>query len=206
MDWQNSVAGVVGVALLGNGVIWALAWLLASSYLGKKMENVATKQDVGAITRAVEEVKNEFQSARDAQTHLYELALKSVDFEHQLRLAALGRQLEVHQAAYAQWWNLRGKMHGSPEDAQNAAFACQKFWVENHLYLTPDARQAFRDAFIAVATLVQLRSEPKDQEGLREWKECSAAVLKVGDVITTAMKLPPLQIELPGRGTSAQGA
>jgi hypothetical protein len=95
---------------------------------------------------------------------LNELALKSVDYEHQLRLAALERRLGVHQEAYTLWWDLQRKMFGA--EAWDGAFACQEWWIKNNLYLnlTPDVRQAFRDAFVAVSTMVELRGEPRDDE------------------------------------------
>jgi hypothetical protein len=184
MDWQTFVANVGG-AIFGSATVGMVAWFVASSYFR-------------------EYLKAEFQRTRDVQQYLNELALKSVDYEHQLRLASLDRRLEFHQAAYVCWWDLRNRMHGPVEDAWKAVTACQQFWVDHHLYLTPEARQAFRDAFVAAATLVQLRSEPKDADGLRESRENRAIVEKAGDVITQAMALPPLQSELPARGPSQE--
>jgi hypothetical protein len=124
---------------------------------------------------------------------LNELALKSVDYEHQLRLAALERRLGVHQGAYTLWWDLQRKMFGA--EALDAAFACQEWWIKNNLYLTPDVRQAFRDAFVAVSTIVQLRGEPRDDEGLRERRASIEIVRKLGDMITKAVALPPIPLE-----------
>jgi hypothetical protein len=148
-----------------------------ASYFGEKAKNLATKQDIGEITRAVEQVKAEFQTARDAQNHLYELALKSVDFTHQLRLAALDRRLAVHQEAFTLWWELQGIVHATDKTAAwNAAVACQNFWVKNHLYLTPEARQALYDAFVGARNLLHLRDLPRNAEGRQLFHESAQAV------------------------------
>jgi hypothetical protein len=203
IDWLAFLANGIGAAL-GTGIVGALGWLLMSSYFGEKAKNLATKQDIAAITREVEQVKAEFQQARDAQQHGNELALKSVDFEHQLRLAALERKLDAHQGAFTHWWELQGKVHGNRDEAWSAVRACQDFWVRHNVFLTPEARQAFYDAYFAAQNLIHLRDEPKDAESLRLLREWSATVAKAGNVIAQAVALPPFQLERLGSVTATE--
>ena len=72
LDWQTLLTDfaltTVG-AIIGSGIVGTIGWLWGSSYLQEKAKNLATKQDVAAITREVQQVKAEFQRARDAQRH-----------------------------------------------------------------------------------------------------------------------------------------
>jgi hypothetical protein len=94
MEWLPFVQQIIASAV-GTGVVGTLA----VSYSGEKLRDA-------------------YQRVRDAEQHQNELALKSVDYEHQLRLAALERKLDVHQGAYARWWKLQSKMY--PRDADAA--------------------------------------------------------------------------------------
>ena len=69
------------------------------SYLSKKGENLATKEDIAEITREVERVKSE-------HTERLEGIAEHLRYRNQLRLAALDRRLQAHQEAYALWQNL----------------------------------------------------------------------------------------------------
>jgi hypothetical protein len=191
MDYLQFLLDVVGGAL-GAGIGGALGWMLVSSYFGEKAKNLATKQDIGAITFEVEQVKTRFQEALEAQRHLNELALKSLDYEHQLRLAALDRRLDVHQGAYARWWNLRSRMDAA--DAHDVAVECQGWWAENNLFLAPAARKAFQDAYLAVSFMAQLKGI-RTPEGVQDWRAQRETVMSAGNVIAEAVALPPLQVK-----------
>ena len=198
MDWPSLFPDAIGAAL-GTGVVGVLGWLFASSYFGEKAKNLATKQDIAAITREVEQVKDEFQQAHEAQRHVNDLALKSVDYEHQLRLAALERKLDVHQEAYALWSKLLGSMHG--DEAWNVGIECQRWWTEHNLFLAPAAREAFRDAYIAVTHMVQLKGV-QEPESVQEWRRHMAVVRSAGNIIAAAVALPPIQLEYSETGGS----
>jgi hypothetical protein len=190
MEWLPSVQQVIA-AVFGTGIVGALGWPLVSAFFGEKAKNLATKQDIAAITREVEKVKDEFQRARDAQQHLNELALKSVDYEHQLRLAALDRQLDAHQDAYARWWNLKNKMDGA--EAHDTAVECQQWWVEHNLFLSAPARKAFLDAYLAVGFMAQLKGL-QDARHLQDWREHRMKVMQAGTIIAEAVALPSITV------------
>jgi hypothetical protein len=201
MDGLAFLANGISAAL-GTGIVGALGWLLMSSYLGEKAKNLATKQDIATITREVEQVKAEFQQARDALQHGNELALKSLDYEHQLRLAALERRLDVHQAAYARWWNLHSRMDSA--FAHDVAVECQSWWAENNLFLAPAARKAFQDAYLAVSFMAQLK-DLQDAQSVQDWREHRATVMQAGNVIAEAVALPPLQVKDIEKPAEADG-
>lgn len=70
--------------IVGFGVAWVLRPYL-SAYVAKKGENLATKEDIGGITKAIEEVK--LQYARQAEEIRAEL--NSMSHERHTRFASL---------------------------------------------------------------------------------------------------------------------
>jgi hypothetical protein len=65
------------------------------SYLSEKAKNLATKEDVRAITVEIEAVKHGYTSLIETQRAT-----------QQLRLAAIDKRLEIHQEAFAKWRDL----------------------------------------------------------------------------------------------------
>src|SRR5713101_4752821 len=104
------VSGAAGVAVAGF-VLKGILQQYVPSYLAEKGKNLATKEDIGAITRAVEGVKDEFARQQQEITHQNRLALQAQEQHHRLSVAALDDRLRVHQEAYRLWWDLRSKVH-----------------------------------------------------------------------------------------------
>jgi len=123
-------------------------------------KNLATKEDIEEITKKVEGVKAAFEAERQARENQGRLFLQAQDFKHQMRLAALERRLQAHQEAYALWRRLLGNLH-SPEALEVAA-ECDEWWNNNNLYLSRNARVAFREAYMAVPEYKSLRQEQPD--------------------------------------------
>jgi hypothetical protein len=120
--------------LLGANIVLSLSMLFLKSYTGKKGENVATKEDIGEITAIVKRIETD---------HAAEIEwLKS---HHQLRLAAVDKRLEAHQAAFRLWRELVSTLE--TDKAAESVLACDKWWSENCLYLEPTAREAFSNAY-----------------------------------------------------------
>ncbi len=65
MDILNNV--------VSSGIIGGLVYFLLKVYVGKKLENVATEEDIGGITKAVESIKTDFQ--KDIEKLKQELAV-----------------------------------------------------------------------------------------------------------------------------------
>jgi hypothetical protein len=156
------VAGVVGGAVSYLG-----------AYLGTKGQNLATKEDVGEITKKVEEIRT-----------VYAERLEDHSQANRLRLAALDRRLEAHQTAYAKWWKLFHSVHGN--EAGKNVEECQNWLVQNSLYLTVEVREAFRDAYHAAhihSGLLRARgaeSELRDRvyENWEKIERCGELILR----------------------------
>ena len=95
---QLSVVQIIGLLALNTsilagffGVLWGT---IAQPYLSERAKNLATKHDVSAITREVEEVKHQYQKLTEDHKH-----------KNLLRMAAIDERINVHQEAYSIWVN-----------------------------------------------------------------------------------------------------
>ncbi len=123
------------IALLLVIIVGLLAKFL-HSYLSRKGENLATKQDIEELTRKVEEVRLYF--TLQAEEHSQ---------KNRMKLAALDRRLEVHQQAYAHWWHLLHSVY--TDDVGKKVDECRAWWVEHCVYLGSEVRDAFLAALLA---------------------------------------------------------
>ena len=112
----------------------AVAILLSLLVALRLMESSSLIGLLGVITGALIVEFSRHTSARDERTH-------------QLRLAALDRRLQAHQEAFALWRGLLADMH-DPARIGDAVRKCEDWWNNNCLYLSPDARQAFVQAYL----------------------------------------------------------
>ena len=77
--------GALGVGgVFGGGIMWFIVKSFIPDYLAAKGKNLATKEDIGAITREVELVKNEF-------------AVQIKELEHQKALLTEGFKSSLSQ-------------------------------------------------------------------------------------------------------------
>lgn len=170
---SSDLIAVAAVSLLAS---------LLGSYIRRKGENLATKEDIAEITRKQEKVRDEFQNFREQSTQ-----------RHQLRLAALDRRLEKHQEAYTLWWELVRHANKKNESG-NIAMECQTWWVNNCLYLDSQAREHFRLAYNAAfirPTFWEVEPPHRDPTGMEEnWN----IIMKAGEAIETGVELPSIRI------------
>jgi hypothetical protein len=122
-----------------------------SSYVDEKGKNLATKEDIGAITREVEAVK-----------HVYNSLLEELKARNQLRMAALDKRLQAHQEAFTLW---RTMFTSSGAEMEIAAQECRDWWNSNCVYLDGKVRDAFLEA---VNQEYMRRSSPKSLDQLNE--------------------------------------
>ena len=118
------------------GLLVGAALIFLHSYLSKKGENLATKEDIIELTRKVEEVRHDFT-----------LQVEEHSQKNRLKLAALDRRLEILQEAYTLWWQLLHSVHTN--DVGKIVDKCQTWWVEHCVYLGAEVREAFQDAYHA---------------------------------------------------------
>jgi hypothetical protein len=125
---------------LSSGAACLLVMLVAtrllksylSSYVEEKGKNLATKEDVGAITREVERVR-----------HDYSALLEQMKARNQLRMAALDKRLQVHQEAFTNW---RRVYMSEPDQFEAEIKRCRDWWNLNCIYLEPKVRDGYLDA------------------------------------------------------------
>ena len=159
-----------------------------SSYSTQKGKNLATREDIGAITKEVEKVRSEYTERLENLSHQNKLILEQGNRRHQLRLAALDRRIEAHQKAYSLWRELLHTAHDK-SNIGDVVLKCQDWWENNCLYLEADVREAFNKAYIAANSHREFVEMHSDAELVkRNW----AIIKNAGDVIVKAVELPPI--------------
>ncbi|RYH42351.1 MAG: hypothetical protein EON54_17835, partial [Alcaligenaceae bacterium] len=139
----GTLAGFGIGAVVGFAVAFFILRFYLPGYLGEKGKNLATKEDVGEITKRVEEVKNQ-----------YGMLVEQFKAKNQMRMAALDKRLQAHQDAFVLWRKLMANAHS--ETVGQVVMECQTFWEQHCLYLEPAARQALSDAYVHAASHRQL--------------------------------------------------
>jgi len=182
------IAACVGLAVI------VYLQLGLQSYAQEKGKNLATKEDIAAITREVEGVKAEYAQKLLALEHSNELILERTQQRHQLSLAALEQRLQAHQEAFARCYELREICVKKVTEAVavNTHNDSSQWWRRNCLYLSPEASKAFISACNAAGGLLGTRRVPNvDREG-KLWDTLAQA----SEEIAKSVKLPGISISL----------
>lgn len=170
-------AGAFGA---GGVVFVGVAWLFLKSYLpsyfAKKAENLATREDIAAITHEIESVKTQ-----------YAVLIEENKAKHQLRMAALDRRLQAHQEAFALWRELLGGAH--TDTIGKVVLKCQEWWEKNCLYLEPKVRDAFVAAYSAAHSHHAYVKAHADSKIITESWEL---ITEFPNILFEAIQLPPL--------------
>lgn len=118
------LSAIIGGAITGLG-----------AYLAEKGKNRATREDIGAITRQVENAREEFNSR-----------LEDLKAHHQLRLIAAEKRLHAHQDAYTKCIQIYDAVWmGDKDGLVNAVQQLEIWYPKNCVFLSPKSRQAIRD-------------------------------------------------------------
>ena len=176
-EWNYllSHAGAFGIGVLVCGlIVFLFIKSFIPSYLSQKAANLATKEDIAAVTKEVEEVKSQ-----------YAVLLEELKARHQLRLAALDKRLQVHQEAFTLWREF--KTVYTPAIGK-AVEKCQYWWEQNCVYLEPDVRRAFADAFSAPSSHSFYVESPDPQLVMNNWK----IIEDFPNLLFSAVQLPTL--------------
>lgn len=172
----------MSASLAGFGLGGAIAALVSAlllkqylpSYFSEKGKNLATKEDIAAITREVEAVRHEYS------TLVEELRAK-----HQLRMAALDRRLQAHQEAFTYW----RKLVAGPEESDAAVQECQAWWEQNCVYLEPTVRHAFVVAYSNARTRNEFVQMHADSRLIIDaWHK----VMEFQEILFAAVQLPAM--------------
>jgi hypothetical protein len=174
-------------------VMVAIAKWFFGSYLGKKGENLATREDVKELTRLVEDVKSAFAAKFETLAQANRALLQQNEQRHDLSMAALDKRLQVHQEAFARGFDLYFKTF----DEQSAEVADRhlQWWRENCLYLSEDAAEAFMRACVAMGMHRGLVGKIPQEQLEENWK----SIDRVWEKIAQDVKLPKI-------GEMARGA
>lgn len=173
VDGIRTILTYLATFVLGVGSAFFL------TYSTEKAKNKAIREDIGKITKEIENVKQDI-------IHQNNLVLEEVKGRHQLRIAALDRRLQAHQEAFTLWRKLLSKLYS--DTIQDVVIECQDWWNNNCIYLSPEARHAFRIAYQTAFFYKELRKERSTEENKEEWKLIEDA----GEAIVKGAELPPL--------------
>ena len=175
----SGVGTTVVVAFFGV-LIWFFRSYLGS-YLAKKAENLATKQDIQDLTRLQEEVKAEFEQILERQRT-----------EAQLRLAVVERRFQAHQDAHTLWLKLFQKVYVG--EIGEVVMECQEWWEKNSLYLESKTRIAFKLAYHAALNHRDLLKGPRDDDHKKIIEQNWRQIIEAGSMIEDAVNLPSLGV------------
>lgn len=179
MDVLNLVLSFIGAGAGG----------LLAGYSRKKGENLATKQDIGAITETVSKIKDHFDRANAEASHVRQMIVEAFKAKETLRGVAADKRLEALQRAYELWRKL---LHADPKTSE-VLIECEAWWDKNCLYLDGPARSAFSAAMHAWSNRSSyLNSGDRSHDALIAIQESWRSVLAAGNEIAVAADLPAL--------------
>ncbi|MBV8247430.1 MAG: hypothetical protein JO200_03175 [Comamonas sp.] len=177
----------LGMAAWGVPFLWLLFYIgknSLSAYLAEKGKNVATKEDIGAITSEVERARSDFNNR-----------LEGLRAYHQLRMVAAEKRIQAHQEAFTWWHQIMDLLTVTKREEGVVRLDEFKAWFyKSILYLEPASRSASTE-FIKGATLfLQAMSAPQDQDGfqmLALWTKLQ----NTGNEYLISIELPPLNMQ-----------
>jgi hypothetical protein len=173
---------IVHAAIVIAAYLVGLLSRFGKGYVTEKGKNLATKEDVVEITARVEAV---LQQNR--------LLLEGNRQRHDLRMAALDVRLAAHQRAFVYWWDISRFTH-EKDPAKKFEFVqgCQKWWVDNRLYLEPEVAIEF----MAVTHAVLNHQDFLQARDMAMIKSNWERIIGLGNVILKAVELPAIKSDL----------
>lgn len=178
---------------LGGFVVFVVFWSMRSyffSYFSEKAKNLATKEDIAAITTAVEHAKKPYVEG-----------IENLKSHHQLRLAAIDARLKAHQEAFTLWREMLRTIYTG--NVHELVLKCETWWDQNCVYLEPEVRQGFVEAYTAAADHKEMLQARADVEVIKEnWRR----ITRFPDTLFDAVQLPRLtKTETEALGKSSAG-
>jgi len=181
----ETISAVLITTTIGVFVLLIRSFL--PSYMGEKGKNLATKEDIGAITAAVESVKEDYSKRLKELEHQNALVLEQLRMNQQLRLAAVEKRLAAHQEAFTLWRRLMATAY---DDALGSVvLECQDWWNKNCLYLSADARDAFNRSYSLAQNHRTLAQSNRDLDAVKRYSEI---IFAAGEAIVAGVELPSL--------------
>jgi len=172
------------IPLLSGMLAWFL-FLGRRAYASERGKNLATKQDIGEITREVESVRAEFVQKLGAIELGNRLLLEEMQQRHKLSMAAIDKRLATHQEAFARCLKLPELAHDKRDGSTDRRNEMLQWWRDNCLYLEKKAGESFLAAIVATqvhGSLLEARSPALEAN----WSKIKDAA----DVVAAAAQLP----------------
>jgi hypothetical protein len=181
MDFAYAAAIAV-LAFLGG-----LAGGFFRGYMAEKGKNRAAKEDLGKLTKIVEDIRD--TNARGLAKLTAELSAHQT-----MRSAALEKRLEVHQDAYRVAYTMFMDVFEPAATHRRASDEIRKWWMENALYLDDEPRKAFEQAWLGfvrypTVSRAEFRGDPKIAIDSIE------SIRVLPEVIEAAVLLPPISLD-----------
>jgi hypothetical protein len=152
------------------------------TYFREKGKNLATKEDIGAITDTMEKVRS-----------TYTKEIEALKEKQNLNLAVIHKRLEAHQRAYRLWYDLIWLMNEDDEKRVKQAEVCEQWWRDNHFYLDQQSARAFKNAAGTAETYGTFK--PRNKADAKERQKAIREMLKVGKYLREGIGLPYLEDE-----------
>ncbi|MFH2101972.1 MAG: hypothetical protein ABIJ39_01265 [Chloroflexota bacterium] len=126
-------------------------------------------------------------------TGYVQYSISEANRKQQLRLAALDKRLQTAQDAFALWLQLRRLPRADDEQTTKLVLKalddCRQWWETHSLFLTKEAREAFKDAFRASEDLVVERAR---KASWKEMENLHNKIERAGMFIEASVLLPPI--------------
>lgn len=181
-------AGFGAGAIVTAVVAFLFVKYFLSSYLSEKGKNLATREDIAAITKTIEDIRSQ-----------YAVLVEELKARHQLRMAALDRRLQAHQEAFTLWRELMGATH--TVEVGTVVIKCQDWWEKNCIYLEPTVRESFVSAYTAAHSHNALVHGGVDVKTITDnWSQ----ITSFPNLLFKAVQLPALtELEAKSLGVNA---
>lgn len=168
------------------------------SYFSTKGKNLATKEDISEITEKTEQIRTNHAQKMEEIFQQNRLILKEIESRNQLKTAAIEKRLEKHQEAFKLWSEIKEHIHDRKAVTEEVS-KCQQWFNENCLYLTKEAMDAFRLAYISAGRHLNLREIHYDNPNDKSTKQLNENwnnVMNAGKVIMESVSLPATNEQL----------
>ena len=133
----------------------------------------------------------------------FEADWKTRERMDRFRLAAIDERLKTTQSAFRLWRKMSVTLHNKairPTIIQELL----EFWDNNSLYMTSEARKAFRDAMNGYMNYEYLRSMVREQREDKEAKHMATdEIMKAFEKITTLSIILEKSVDLESMGEDA---
>ena len=121
-------------------------------------------------------------------TSFVQYMMSEANIRQQLRVAALDKRLQAHQEAFTKWQRLI-YTDRKAEEFTRVILDCQEWWDSNCLYLTADARKAFKKAYLAADNHANFLAMHADVDVIKAAYE---DIQRAGKIIVEGICLPSI--------------